>query len=137
MRDGSVRRLVIAALLCATTAACGAAAPRPASPPTAADLVDGKQLYDTNGCAVCHGRFGQGDGSLAASLRPRPRDFRKVTDFKTPRTVEAVGDLIERGLVATPTPMPAYKHLDLETRRLLAAYVLWLGTPPEPAGLNR
>ena len=34
----------------------------------------GQQLY-ANHCAVCHGASGQGDGSLAAGLTPRPGDL--------------------------------------------------------------
>jgi mono/diheme cytochrome c family protein len=37
----------------------------------------GKALYDgKGGCANCHGQSGGGDGPLAASLNPVPRNFR-------------------------------------------------------------
>jgi copper(I)-binding protein len=107
-----------------------AAACSPAEPEArtfgAAEITRGKVFYDTNGCAACHGRDGHGDGQLAPTLTPLPRDFRGADAFKGPRTIPAVSSIIARGLSAVPTPMPAFGHLDLETRELIAAYVLSL-----------
>jgi mono/diheme cytochrome c family protein len=44
-------------------------------PPDSASIARGRELYEQN-CATCHGLSGRGDGPLAASLRPRPADFR-------------------------------------------------------------
>lgn len=90
-------------------------------------------LYDTNGCAACHGREGRGDGLLARTLSPAPRDFMKTDAFKGPRTVVAVAEVIARGIPSTPTPMPAYAHLDIDSRRRIAGYVLSIGGGPSPA----
>ncbi len=92
-----------------------------------AEVARGRVFYDTNGCAACHGRDGRGDGQLAATLTPPPRDFRRADAFKRPRTIAAVADAIARGIPALPKPMPAFPHLDLETRQLMAAYVLSIG----------
>ncbi|MDH3256321.1 MAG: cytochrome c [Nitrospinota bacterium] len=35
----------------------------------------GKRVYDNNGCAICHGAKGKGDGIMAGNLNPKPRDF--------------------------------------------------------------
>lgn len=35
----------------------------------------GKLAYENNGCAICHGTQGKGDGPLAGGLDPKPRDF--------------------------------------------------------------
>jgi len=43
--------------------------------PDTASLARGKVSYEQQ-CATCHGATGRGDGPLAASLRPRPADFR-------------------------------------------------------------
>ncbi|MDP1572104.1 MAG: cytochrome c [Vicinamibacterales bacterium] len=85
-----------------------------------------RSLYVTNGCVPCHGDEGRGDGGLAPTLTPRPRDFRDAAAFKYGRDVERVAHTIASGLIAYPTPMPAYGHLSLEDRRQLAAYVLSL-----------
>jgi len=37
--------------------------------------ADGKLLYNSNGCATCHGATGQGDGAAAAAMNPKPRSF--------------------------------------------------------------
>jgi copper transport protein len=44
-------------------------------PPDTASIARGKEVYEQN-CVTCHGPNGRGDGPLAASLRPRPADFR-------------------------------------------------------------
>lgn len=113
----------------ASCTAC-AGAPPPDHHLTRADVATGKVLYDTNGCAACHGREGRGDGPLAPSLNPPPRDFIRGDSFKEPRTVVAIADVIARGIPSTPTPMPAFAHLDLESRRRLAGYVLSIGGGP-------
>ena len=41
-----------------------------------ADLALGRALYEAqDGCALCHGDLGQGDGPAAPFLFPAPRDF--------------------------------------------------------------
>jgi copper transport protein len=44
-------------------------------PPDTASIERGRTLYEQN-CVTCHGLTGRGDGPLAATLRPRPADFR-------------------------------------------------------------
>ena len=43
------------------------------------ELASGKALFIRNGCAVCHGNAGRGDGPVASSLKPPPRDFRDLS----------------------------------------------------------
>ena len=47
-----------------------------AAPARAAGTSRGQALYASN-CVPCHGPTGQGDGPLAAGLRPPPRNFAK------------------------------------------------------------
>jgi mono/diheme cytochrome c family protein len=69
-------------------------APRPIPPaqyaslrnplqPTPANLAEGKTLFNAN-CAPCHGADGAGDGPAAASLNPRPADFKTPIHTKLP-----------------------------------------------------
>lgn len=89
-------------------------------------LVQGRSLYRSNGCMACHGPEGRGDGPLARTLSPPPRDFTNGAAFVRPRTVDAVADVIAQGVPASPS-MPAYAHLGLDDCRRLASYVLSLG----------
>ncbi|MGE0043428.1 MAG: cytochrome c [Vicinamibacterales bacterium] len=98
------------------------------------EAAEGRALYAGNGCAVCHGRDGQGDGPVAAVTTPRPTDFGSPGTFRRPRTVEAVAEVIAAGIPSAPRPMPPYRHLDAESRRLLAVYVLSIGSPPADGG---
>ncbi len=115
------------AVSCAFQAACATEPATEVGDLTAEQLAEGKVLYDTNGCAACHGPDGRGDGPLAPVLTPRPRDFASPAAFKGPRTMVAVAGVIARGIPSTPTPMPAYSHLDLASCRQLAGYVLSIG----------
>lgn len=47
------------------------------------DIVKGKAIYDAN-CAPCHGAGGAGDGPAAASLNPKPADFKTPIHTKLP-----------------------------------------------------
>ncbi|MGE3274940.1 MAG: cytochrome c [Vicinamibacterales bacterium] len=114
-------RLVLLVAIAST--ACGN--PPSAGGPQAA--TGGRELYASNGCAVCHGSEGRGDGPVAAGTTPRPTDFTKPESFKTARTVDAVATVIADGIPSTPRPMPPYRHLDEGARRLIAEYVLSLG----------
>jgi mono/diheme cytochrome c family protein len=48
----------------------------------ASSVSAGRVLYEENGCATCHGPAGHGDGRIAVTLNPRPRDFRDAAAFK-------------------------------------------------------
>ncbi len=65
---------------CVILTACQNPPEQKAEPPqrpqfAAADIERGKALYTKYGCAVCHGRNGHGNGQIARTLNPRPRDF--------------------------------------------------------------
>jgi high-affinity iron transporter len=91
------------------------------------DVETGRRLYAANGCATCHGTSGRGDGRLAATLTPRPRDFTDTGSFKRSRTSDALADVVATGGPGTPSSMPAYPHFTETERRQLALYVLSLG----------
>ncbi len=60
---------IIKSLSCATLALVMAS-----SVPVVA-AADGQAIYNSNGCATCHGATGQGDGAAAAAMNPKPRSF--------------------------------------------------------------
>lgn len=86
----------------------------------------GAQLYESLGCAACHGRDGRGRDM--ATLAVRPRDFTRPEEFKVPRTVEALAQVIADG----SGTMPSYKFLAQADREALAAFVLRFAAAPTP-----
>lgn len=94
----------------------GAGAPVASSAPSGSAVSACPDVYRTR-CASCHGVSGRGDGPLAASLNPPPRDFSKST-FGRYRSDEALRQVIVGGgsaLGQSPL-MPA--HPDLSDAQL-------------------
>lgn len=102
--------------------ALGAGAGADAPPRTSALLAEGKAAYEgpATGCAACHGRSGEGNGPVAFSLKPPPRNLVK-DKFKAGDSVEQIYTTITRGL--PETRMVGYPHLDERTRWAIAHYI--------------
>ena len=109
---GIVRRSFLLALLCG----CGSAVERESS-----GVENGRALFKRNGCAVCHGADGRGDGQVASSLKPPPRDFRDLRAYKNGHSVEEIARTIERGIPGST--MPGYAHVAAADRREIAKYI--------------
>ena len=108
---------------------CDGAAP--ASESQAAVSVEaGQRLYRDHGCALCHGEKGRGDGRLARSLDPPPRDFSKSGQFNLGHSVDEIAEAIRTGAGGRGA-MPGYGHLALEHRRALATYITSLAEPAD------
>lgn len=84
-------------------------------------VEQGKALFIRNGCAVCHGPDGRGDGQIAATLKPPPRDFRDPATYKNGPSKAAIARTIQKGMPGTS--MPGYAHLSAEEREQIAAYI--------------
>lgn len=84
-------------------------------------VEQGKALFIRNGCAVCHGPDGRGDGQIAATLKPPPRDFRDPAAYKNGSSKAAIARTIQKGMPGTS--MPGYGHLSAEKREQIAAYI--------------
>ena len=124
-------RLYLAAV-CGILMACQNPPEQKSEPPqrpqfAAADIEKGKALYKKYGCAVCHGRNGHGNGQIARTLNPRPRDFHDPKVYKYGRSVEAVsrtilkGTLNERGM-----GMPGYPQISEEERGIISIFIVSL-----------
>ena len=80
----------------------------------------GKAIYD-RWCAECHGMTGAGDGSAAAYMLPRPRDFTKaVYQIRTTAsgeipTTDDLRRIIDEGMPGTA--MPGWKEKLSESER--------------------
>jgi len=105
------------------------------------DAEAGRVLYE-RWCAECHGADGAGDGSAAASMLPRPRDFTQARyQIRTTGSGELPTDadllrVLEVGLPGTT--MPGWPNLSRQERRDLIAHLksysrfFAAGPPPEP-----
>ena len=121
------RRLV--ALGCALAGA-GAFASTVKPPKRSPALVErGKATYGIF-CVSCHGERGSGDGSVAPTLNPRPRNF-ATERFKQGETVGQIFATLGKGVPGTA--MVKFTNLSEEERWALAWYVLELkGAKPRP-----
>jgi mono/diheme cytochrome c family protein len=90
----------------------------------------GQKLYRDHGCALCHGEQGRGDGRMARSLDPPPRNFSKSGQFNLGYSVDEIAEAIRTGAGGRGA-MPGYGHLSSEHRRALATYIASLAEPTD------
>ena len=91
----------------------------PIAPKHAPDVAAASPLYAAR-CAPCHGSSGDGAGPQAASLTPRPSNFRDLTR-QSMRSVFGLFNTITLGV--SGTAMPAFADLSADERWKLAFYV--------------
>ena len=124
-------RTGVGALWIALGSACGQNDRAEQVEQTTAMAVDdrrGHQLYMSNGCAVCHGDQGRGDGRIAATLKPPPRDFRDVAHYKKGPDIEQMAETIGKGIAGTS--MPGFSHLTTKDRLSMARHIAYLQQQP-------
>ncbi len=96
--------------------------------PTANEAAQGKELFLSYGCAVCHGEEGRGDGITSTATPVQPRDFHDRSAYKLGNKPEDIARTIREGI---PTSgMPAYGHIPEDERLLIAKYVVSLQGQP-------
>ncbi len=94
--------------------------------PTQENLLEGKRVYDFR-CSPCHGVKGDGNGPVAPTLEPRPRDFTAGNfRFRTTKTGEVPKDedlfrTITRGIPGSA--MPSWAPLSADDRWKVIYYV--------------
>jgi len=109
----------------------------------AQDAEAGRALYD-RWCAECHGADGAGDGSAAASMLPRPRDFTQARyQIRTTGSGQLPTDqdlmrVLAEGLPGTT--MPGWPNLSQQQYRDLIAhlksYSRFFGQGPAPEPMD-
>ena len=85
-------------------------------------VAKGKATYGIY-CVACHGETGAGDGSVAPTLNPRPRNF-ATEKFRQGSKVEQVFETLRTGVPGTA--MVKFTNLSEEERWALSWYVLEL-----------
>lgn len=85
-------------------------------------VQDGKALYTRYGCTVCHGMDGHGDGPVAYTLKPPPRDFRDPGAYRVGRDVVTIAGTLRDGMPDSPSMVP-FPHIKDEERFKIAMYV--------------
>jgi len=92
-------------------------------------VARGRELFVRHGCPVCHGEEGRGDGRIAESLKPPPRNFRYLSAYRQGSGIEEIARTIGEG-VAGGSTMPAYPHLSGEERETIAFFISHLQKKP-------
>lgn len=100
-------------------------------------IARGRQLYDDNGCAACHGAEGHGDGPLTKSAGLTPRDFHQPQTFINGYGVDQIASSIDDGVVQGNQIMPAFTHLSEDDRKLLAVFIMSLRDNSKPDNSNK
>ena len=90
------------------------------------EIAAGHALFRSNGCAVCHGLEGRGDGVLARNFDPPPRDFRDRNAYREGRTERAITRTLAEGILTRGKGMHGYPHIPESDRKKMAAYVVSL-----------
>ena len=116
--------------------ACGVDTSAPGASPSAepAEGVSGRELYLRHGCAACHGPEGRGDGPVAPSLEPPPRDLRDPAAYRVGTSVAVIASTLEQGIfVFGGSGMPGYPHIPPAERQELARYIVSLQEEAAPS----
>ena len=94
----------------------------------APSVSHGRFVYLANGCATCHGPDGHGDGPVAKTLVPPPRDFRSAA-YRGGTDAASIARTISEGVYGGGS-MPRFAHLSSLERRSLALYLISLRIQP-------
>jgi mono/diheme cytochrome c family protein len=89
-------------------------------------LRQGERLFQEQGCVVCHGPHGHGDGPNSRSLNPRPRDFRERSAFLQGTSSRDIAVTLKAGIRVRHAQMPTFSHLSERERLALGEFVVSL-----------
>lgn len=89
-----------------------------------ANAARGEALYRDHGCPLCHGPGGAGDGPLAATLVPLPRDLRSPGSYDKGTSAREVAATLAAGLPREGVLiMMPYPHIPEVDRLSIGAFI--------------
>ena len=86
-------------------------------------LEHGKKLYLGNGCAVCHGISGKGDGPSSKNSVPSPTNFHDPQAFQIELSVNDIKLSVKEGTIRQGGAMPAFDHLTEQELHDIAVFL--------------
>jgi high-affinity iron transporter len=86
----------------------------------------GERLFREQGCVVCHGPAGRGDGPNARALNPPPRDFRDLSAYVQGTRASDVAATVQSGIRVHSAQMPSFAHLSERERLALGEFIVSL-----------
>lgn len=89
-------------------------------------VLEGAQLFQAQGCVLCHGRQGHGDGERSQGLNPRPRDFRDLSAYLQGTEARDIAATLATGIRVRSAQMPAFAHLSERERLALGEFIVSL-----------
>ncbi|GJL79721.1 MAG: hypothetical protein NPINA01_27100 [Nitrospinaceae bacterium] len=115
-----MKKFILPLLLFPAIAFAGPSQLKFTSLPAPISIKEGKKLYQDNGCAMCHGDQGQGDGPLASRIKNKPRNFKDYEEMKRMPTI-GMEQAIHEGLKGTA--MPAFSQFSQPEIEVLTDYL--------------
>jgi mono/diheme cytochrome c family protein len=89
-----------------------------------ADTADkGKQLYLSYGCALCHGRNGDGDGINSQKFDPPPTNFHNPKAYLHGQDRDSIRRSIQYGIKEDNSIMPAFEDIPPEEAGQIISYL--------------
>lgn len=86
----------------------------------------GRELYLSYGCAVCHGKNGEGDGINARLSNPAPTNFHNPAAYRMGSDKESIMSSIKDGIKVENSTMPAFEDIESKDLEKLADYLISL-----------
>ena len=80
----------------------------------ASNEEEGKELYFSYGCAVCHGKDGDGNGISAQQSDPPPTNFHDVKKYRHGSDEGSIRYSLIRGIKEDNSVMPSFAHIPQE-----------------------
>ena len=83
----------------------------------------GKELYMSYGCAVCHGKDGDGKGISSGKFYPPPTNFHDPKKYQQGTDIESMRNAIKNGIKDENSMMPAFDHFSKQELDQLTAFL--------------